>query len=245
VDASLELQNASGKRLVAPFSLDKLPQLGRDLVHIVRYQNALKLQNTASYSELAASIGLSIKKLDFDPDTQKPTAIPFETTEEGEIVIEAGQRIVLEVTNHSEEDLYLAIFNFSHDWAILQLYPSVQGVHEALPAGETLSLGLSRKRRQQMAPSLPKELSEAREYVKVIATLEDTDFEVLKQKSLKEPYARRSVRAIGDMPVSALGALLGQVMSGGRARALGSPPASVEDEWNTAQITFQVISPQG
>lgn len=243
VDASLELQDSSGKRLVAPFPLNQLPELGRDLAHIIRYQNALKLQNTASYSELAGLIGLSIKKLDFDPDTQQPIGVPFETPQEGEIIIEAGQRIVLEVTNHSEQDLYLAIFNFSHDWAILQLYPSVQGSHEALPAGEALSLGLSRKRMQQLAPSLPQELNEVREYIKVIATLEDTDFEVLQQKSLKEPYTKRKVRAIGHKPVSALGALLGQAMSGGRARALGSPPASVEDEWNTAQIAFHVIQP--
>lgn len=241
----LEIQDGSGKRLVAPFLPNKLAEIGHDLAHLIRYRNALTLQNTASHSELAGAISLSVKKLDFDPQTREPVAVPIEPTEGGEILVDTGQRVVLEVTNRSDQDLYFALFDFSYDWSIAQLYPQTRGAHESLAPGKTYSLGLSRKRREQLAPQLPPEIAEARQRVKVIATVEDADFELLQQKPLKAPFATRSALARGGRPVSALSKLLEQAMQGGQTRALGVPPASVEDEWTTAQIEFRLRQPVG
>jgi len=236
VDGQLELQDASGKRLVAPFPPTDADGLARDLAHVVRYQNALELSNTASTSSLNGAVSLSVKKLDFDPNTQTPVAAPIEPTAGGETQVDVGQRIVLEVTNHDTSPLYFAVFDFSYDWSITQLYPRARGAHEPLAPGKTYSLGLSQKRNEQLAPQLPPEIAEVRQSVKVIATVADADFEVLEQGALKTPYATRRAVTRGD-PLSKL---LEQAMAGGKTRALGAPPASATDEWTAAQVDFRI-----
>ncbi len=235
-----EIQDASGRLLVSPFPPDKLGELGPDLVHLVRYHNSLDLQNRAGHSELAGAVGLAVRQLAFDAATGDPRAVPFEPGAGGEVMVDAGERIVLEVTNHADLPLYFALFDFSYDWSVTQLYPRVGGAHEALAPGKTISIGLSRKRSEQLAPQLPQEVAEARQIVKVIATVDDADFELLQQGPLKAPFAKRGARTRDGKPVSALSRLLEQAMVGGTRSALGPPPASIEDEWTTAQIEFRL-----
>ncbi|MGH2542428.1 MAG: caspase family protein, partial [Ardenticatenaceae bacterium] len=188
VDDRLEIQNAIGTLLVAPFAPDALDELARDLTHLVRYHNGLELRNTAPTSELAGSISVALKKLDFDTETQEPLAVPIEPEPGGELVVETGELIVIEVTNHSNRELYFSVLDYSYDWSVTQLYPQMRGAHEPLEAGKSYTLGLSRRRREQLTPTLPPEIPEAREIVKVIATAEDADFEILEQLALKTPY---------------------------------------------------------
>lgn len=240
VESHLHLQDSTGKLLVAPYDSSDVNGVADDLVHLIRYHNALELCNTASHSELAGAISLAVKKLAFHVDTQQPMTKPFDTTNGGELIVELGQPLVLEVTNHAERDLYFALFDFSYDWSVTQLYPRVRGAHEALRAGKTYALGLSRKRTDQLVAKLPPDVTEARQVVKVIATTEDADFEILEQGALKAAYTKRRAIGKGGRPVSALSRLLELAMAGGRTRALGPPPASVDDEWTTAQVEFRL-----
>jgi len=241
------LQDSTGKLLIAPYPPDKpakLEELGADLAHIVRYQNALNLQNSTPDSDLVGEVGLAIKKLEFDKDSQEPIAVPLEQSEGGETILEVGQKVVVEITNRANIPLFMSVFNFTHDWAVSQLYPRIGGAHERLAPGQTLSLGLSRKKRDQLAPNLPEEVAEAREFVKVIATVDDADFEILQQKSLKSPHHTRSVQTRGAH-VSALSALLEQAAGGGvaQSRNLGAPVGTADDEWTTASVDFRMVQP--
>ncbi|MEM7132543.1 MAG: caspase family protein [Chloroflexota bacterium] len=233
----VEIQNPAGERLVAPFPLDKLHELPNDLTHIVRYHNALALENTDPYGELAGTFKVAMKKLAFDEETAEPIAVDFDEQHGGELVATEGDRLVIEVTNLSDLDLYFTILFFDHDWSITKLYPPV-GAHERLEAGYAYSLGCSRKRRDQLLASLPKQLQETHQRVKVIATVDDADFELLEQKALKSPWvASRSVLQTGN----AFSKLMHQTMGGGKKRALGPPPTAVEDEWTTAQIEYRLV----
>jgi hypothetical protein len=241
VENHLHLQDSTGKLLVAPYASSDVNGVADDLVHLSRYHNALELCNTASHSELAGAISLAVKKLAFHVDTQQPMTEPLDATNGGELIVELGQPLVLEVTNHAERDLYFALFDFSYDWSVTQLYPRVRGAHEALRAGKTYVLGLSRKRTEQLVAKLPPDVTEARQVVKVIATTEDADFEILEQGALKAAYTKRSAIGKGSRPVSALSWFLELTMAGGRTRgALGPPPGSVDDEWTTAQTEFRL-----
>ena len=109
---ALEIQEKSGTRLTAPFALDDLDGIAADLAHIARYQNALTLRNRAP-SELSGELALSVKALAFDPATQEPIARDLPLLAGGEAVVEVGERVVFEITNHSDQPLYFALFDFS------------------------------------------------------------------------------------------------------------------------------------
>ncbi len=247
VEEQLVIQDASGKALVAPFARTDLDGLAADLAHLARYENALALRNHAP-SELTGTVTLAIKKLTFDPTTQAPLATAFERAAGGELVIESGDRVVIEVTNQSDQPLYFAIFDFAPDWAITQLYPTVQGAHEPLKAGGVFAFGLTNRRRGQLAAALPPGMAEAVERFKVIATVHETNFAVLQQKALKTFFKTRAVRGAGtdaagqERPPSALDELLGQAINGNQ-RAFRVPPATVADEWTTAELSVLVIEP--
>jgi hypothetical protein len=240
VDDLVELQDGAGQRLVAPFPPDKVQQIGSDLAHLVRFHNALELQNADPGSILAGALSVAIKRLEIDPGTNEPYALPVAPSADGDLIVTAQQKIVIEVTNHSDQDLYIAIFDFSYDWSIRQLFPRLRGARERLAGGKTISLGLSNERRSQLAPSLARELNEAREFIKVIATVQEADFEILQQRKLKEPFATRGVTP-GLKPASALDRLMAQAMQGGRTRSPGPPPDNTSEAWTTAQIGFRLV----
>jgi pimeloyl-ACP methyl ester carboxylesterase len=73
----------------------------------------------------------------------------------------------------------------------------------------------------------------------VLATLAETDFELLQMNSLKTPGMTRSVAGVGAQ--SALTALLEQAAQGSGTRALGAPANTVADEWTTAELQFRMI----
>ena len=211
----VEIQNPAGERLVAPFSLEKLHELPSDLTHIVRYHNALALENNDPYGELAGTFKVAIKKLAFDEATAEPIAVDFDEQVGGELVATEGDRLVVEVTNLSDLDLYFTILFFDYDWSITKLYPPV-GAHERLEAGYAYSLGCTRKRREQLLASLPKQLNETHQTIKVIATVDDADFELLEQKALKSPWIdKRNVLQTGNP----FNKLMHQAMGGGKKRA--------------------------
>ncbi len=237
-----EIQDASGKPLVAPVPRANLDGLAADLAHLARYANALELRNRAPHSELANAIHFSLKELAFDPTTQQPIAQELARTAGGELINTAGMRVVLEITNQSNQDLYVALFNFSPDWEIAQLYPRMRGANEALQAGRTLSIGLSPRRSEQLMAQLPSGMVEGRDVFKVIATVKETSFETLQQGPLKTPFAGQKALSIDAHTKSPLDQILQSAMFGQQTKAYGAPPASVEDEWTTAEI--EVITVQ-
>lgn len=242
-DGAFEIQDGSGKPIVAPVTTAELDDVAADLCHLVRYRNALQLQNKAPHSELAGSIVLSVRRLEFDPHTQAPQARPIEPTTGGEVEVEVGRPFVLEVTNNSAVPLYLGVFDFSYDWSISLLYPR-PGEEQALDPGKTLSLGLSRKRAEQLAPHLPDDVAEVRQVVKVIASAQPTGYDALCQKALKLPFS--STKSADRAIRSPLTELLKLAMQGGQRRgALGPPPATAADEWTTAQTVFTLVRGAG
>ncbi|MBX3012690.1 MAG: caspase family protein [Caldilineaceae bacterium] len=235
----LTIQDNSGRLLVAPLAKDDLDGIVTDLAHLARYQNALTIRNTAPHSELAGAIQLEMKALAFDPNTQQPLAEALPRTAGGELINTVDTRIVLEITNRSTQDLYLALFNFSPDWSVQQLYPP-KGAHEALRAGRTIHLGLSNRRSEQLMAQLPAGMIEGRDVFKVFATVNDTSFEVLEQAALKSPFQVQKQVGMAQTP-SALDQVLQSAVAGQQTKAYGPPPASVADEWTTAELTVTTV----
>jgi hypothetical protein len=238
-----EVQDGSGRLLIAPIPTAGVDEVAADLCHLVRYRNALELQNQAPHAELQGAVDLKVELLDFHPDTQEPASRPIEPTAGGEVQVEVGQCIVLKVTNRSGRPLYLAVFDFSYDWSISLLYPR-HHEEQALEPGATLSLGLSRQTADQLAPLLPADITEVNQVVKVFASVQPANYEVLTQGPLKLPFSvTRSVGRTG--PGSPLTRLMELAMQGGQHRALGPPPAHPMDEWTTTQTEFTLVRASG
>ncbi|CAN5596433.1 hypothetical protein BH10CHL1_BH10CHL1_25260 [soil metagenome] len=239
-DHQLEIQDNTGSRLVAPFQSGDLDNLAADLAHLVRYRNALGIRNVAN-SDLAGQVTLAVKKLAFDPNTQAPIAMDLAENSGGEVVTEVGERVVFEITNHSQQPLYFALFDFGPDYEVFQLYPHVQGAHEALAAGATFHLGLSAKKSEQMSAQLPEGIAEGKDIFKLIATCADTNFEVIQQGPLKSPFITRAMAGARGQTPSALDSLLTQAINGGNQRAFAPPASSVADAWTTAELTVLTL----
>jgi hypothetical protein len=239
-DNQFEVQDGSGRLLIAPIPATAPTRVAEDLCHLVRYRNALHLQNNAPHSELLGAVELRVRRLDFSGEQQTPVAVPIAPTAGGEIQVEVGQAIVLEITNNSSVPLYLGVLDFSYDWSISLLYPR-QGEQQALDPGQALRLGLSRVRKEQIAGWLPDDLAEVQQVVKVIASVQPASYEILCQGALDLPTTQR--RQIRSLPgtSSPLDQLLNMASQGGRQRALGPPPATTADEWTTTQTEFTLV----
>ncbi|MEZ4673282.1 MAG: caspase family protein [Caldilineaceae bacterium] len=196
VDGQLEIQDDSGKLLVAPFLPNDLVGLATDLAHLARYQNALTLRNRAP-SKLTGAISLAVKRLALIRPRKRQLQRNLNGSL-GALVIETGTRVVLEVTNHSDQPLYFAIFDFSPDWAVNLIYPTIKGAHEALKPGGVFSHGLTNRRRGQLMATLPDGMVDAIERFKVIATVHETNFELLQQGALKSPFVSRDLVGVFD-----------------------------------------------
>jgi len=238
----LEIQDNSGQLLVAPFAVNDLDGLASDLAHLARYHNALELRNTAPHSELAGAIRLDMKELAFDPHTQQPFTQEIQRTPGGELINSATARVVWEITNQSTQPLYVTLLGFAWDWSVAQLYPDTAGAHEALAPGRTVAIGFSNRRSEQFILQVPQDMTERRDRFKVIATVQETNFDVLKQGALKSPFTARAMAPTADRPLSPLEQILQSAMLGGQRSAYGPPPATTEDEWTTAELEVTTVA---
>ena len=238
----LEIQDNSGQLLVAPFAINDVEGLAMDLAHLARYHNALELRNSAPHSELAGAIHLDIKELAFDPTTQQPLTQAIQRTPGGELINSAATRVVWEITNQSSQPLYVTLLGFAWDWRVAQLYPYTAGAHEALAPGHTIHLGLSNRRSEQFILQVPSGMTERRDRFKVIATVQETNFDVLTQGPLKSPFTARDVTPATDRPLSPLEQILQSALLGGQRNAYGPPPATTEDEWTTAELAVTTVA---
>ena len=223
------VEDAYGRIVPTNYSADSVRQLVEDLAARVRFQNALEIRNTAPDSDLAGAVRMVVKQLDFDAGTQQPIAVPLERTPGGETVFSVGERLVIEITNHSSQPLYVYLFIFAHDGSVARLYPQARGMQQKLTPGRTVSIGLSAKKSEQLWVQ-EQEQAETLERLKVFATIEETSFEAIEQGAIT------STRSIGG---SALDQML--ALAAGGHRGLGAPPSTAADEWTTAELDFRVV----
>jgi hypothetical protein len=109
VGTNLELQDATGKALVAAFPPDKRHELPHDLKHIARYYNTLSLTNPLG--ELAGAIQVEFKKLAIEAGQVKAVELPRNV--EGEVELVHGEKLVIKLTNTTaDQPLYFICRRF-------------------------------------------------------------------------------------------------------------------------------------
>ncbi len=236
-EGALQLADRAGEPLAGPYALDDIEALALDLAHMARFRHVLALRNDAPDALPAGSVALAIKKLDFDPASGAPRALPIEESS-GALRVEEGTRLVFEVTNRSVRPLYVGLFNLSARCEIEPLWPTVAGAREALGPGRSLVLGRSARLRDQLAALLPEGVLETSEQFKLFAAAADVDYSLLRQGPLGVPF-----QAPGPARASAAGLeqTLVQVMGGVRGGTSGGASAA----WTSVQLGLRIVAAEG
>lgn len=189
------------------------PFLVGNLEKRARYLNGIHLKNAES--PLAGQVEMRLYREDGRP------VIP------GEDVFQAGERILPEVVNHSDRDLYVYILDFGLTGCISQLYPP-PGEKKALTVGETLKIGArdTEKISLFMPPNPPP--GGGPETFKLFATTHPADFRPLTQGEFRSVSLK-----------SGLNRLLVAASGGGGVRSFGGEDA--EEDWTTVERTFRLV----
>lgn len=242
--ARLVVQDAAGDPLVAPFAAADLDGLARDLAHIARFRNGLRIANPAP-STLAGKVTLALHRLRTDANGKAvagpdglPVLEPLAPGPGGMIELTEGDLVAFEIKNDHSAPVNVALIDFAPSWAVDVLYPFPVGAEEALDPGRSVFRGRSLVPTEQLAVNLPAGMPEGRDTAKLIATLKPVDFGLLTQSALKTAFQTRSPRSVdrGLGERSALDDLLASAANGSRTRSFG-PPAGSGDDWTTAELT--------
>lgn len=244
----IEIQDGAGARLVPPYAgagataQDLARAITSDLSTIVRAENVRSIRNQNA-SQIAGRVKVTFRHVEFDPDTQAPIPGPhWFRLEDGDAVIEDGQRVMIEVEHVHTEPLYIAVFDIDANHAVTPLYPP-HGAQEALEAWRPLRIGLERTIRGALPTVRGGEApTEVRQTIKVIASREVADFRKLALPGLGDDFVPRMAEPTrGGTAPSALDRLLLRSMNGGRLR-LSTDPPSIGDEWTTATLDYLTIA---
>lgn len=246
IEGPVEIQDGTGRKLIASFDPAEPQGIVDDLCHMGRYHNLLDLENDDLRSRLADAIGLKIVSQRFDGEGEaikEDGRSVFEPIENGKSElpqIQSGIRLALEIENRSDLELNVYVLSLDCAYAVGMVYPG-RGVHKIVSPRTKFVHGEREKESEQKAVAfgLPEGWPYAREYLKVIASAKEIDCTVLEQGKLRSPYRTAGLKH-GNL--SSLQKLLHGTMAGFRlAQDEAQESYNSQDDWTTASVTYQLI----
>ncbi|HIC90020.1 MAG TPA: hypothetical protein EYP04_11550 [Anaerolineae bacterium] len=203
------------------------------LEHMTAYLNALQLTNDDPLSGLAGKVQLHLKRVTQMGPSGRPLDVEDVREAGGQAVVGEGDVVALEITNHSDRPLYVALFDFDPEWGISRIYPPAAPHMMLNPFDpdepERHKLIVAPLRLSLADP----EATRGRDTLKLFAAAEPTSFDILEKPPLVEPDLRTGTRAVPDSP---LGQLLEAARRGG-GRKVTLVSEKVSDLWTTTQVS--------
>ena len=225
------------KNLGTPLQIDALETAGgvvKRLVHLAKYQAVQSLDNPSS--ELAKYIEIELVN-----EKRQPFPDP------NNIVLKQGELAYLQVKNTFYQPLNIAVLDLDSTWAISQI--PVEGIDDIFYPLDSQQVTYT----SPMEPELPEgeDYKEAKETLKVFATLGLANFQWLTLPALDEDFGKkgaldeeleREAKKRGS-DINPLNELLGNIGADvehppetRRMRPKSNPNA----EWLTKQVTFTI-----
>ncbi len=245
----LGIRDATGRLLVEPVPRAEIEHLVQDLAGLCRYRHVLELRNRSRRSELAGQITVEFHEVvtsstgsDTGPRQRSVRDVrPIPRTADGLPLVTMGTPIAISVKNASDQPVYCEAISLGYDYAIVPLTGllSATGTQKRIAPGGMQWFGRDQADRRIMfsLPSDPQALARftaAHEHLKVMVSIDSTDYEILRQSGLRLPTDQH--RSVTN---SALGGLLQQIMSGGRALGVEAEE-KVEHDWTTVEQEYLV-----
>ncbi|MCL1474590.1 caspase family protein [Argonema antarcticum] len=213
------------KNLLFPIKVDEpeaTKRLINRLIHIARYESILELDNEDASADfnvngkLKVEVIKSVKRQEvvLNADGQVP-------------VLESGEKITLRMHNESKQVLNISALMLQADLGIVKFYPKSLG-------GEPVDPESSKDYTFHM--DLPENYQEGVDVIKVFATVDATNFELLELPPLDQPRP-----GIGDKnPTTALGELLSAVVDEDNPQRNIRVVTDASEEWTTEKVEVVV-----
>lgn len=193
-------------------------QLVKRLEHLTKYRTIQHLDNTAAPSLQGKLVVELVRGAD---------AHVFD----GAFTILApDEQLTVRIRNNSSQVLNVTVLDMGPDWSISQLYPADASSYISCDPGQEIYS-------QTLKTELPHGYSDAKDILKVFATIGSTNFRWLELPALDQPQQSRGMHG---RPTNALEELLfALAVDEPRSRQL-SPAVNLTQEWITAQVEVRV-----
>jgi hypothetical protein len=190
------------------------------LIHVARYQSILALDNEDAFTPLNGKLKVELVKSEnrqlvvLNVDGKVPE-------------LEVGERVALRIYNQSNRILNISALILQADLSIVKFYP--QGA-----AYEVVDAGQSREIRFDI--ELPENYQEGVDVIKVFATVDGTNFQLLELPALDQ-----SRKGFGNQkPTNALEKLLAAVVDEDEPKRNIKVVTDASEEWTTEKVEVMV-----
>jgi Caspase domain len=219
----LDTQKEPIKNLLFPIKVDEpeaTKKLINRLIHVARYQSILDLDNEDAFAPLNGKLKVELVK------SVKRQQVVVNTG--GNVpVLEVGERVVLRIHNESNRTLNISALILQTDLSIVKFYP--QGVpYEVVDPGQY--------RETRFDIELPENYQEGVDIIKVFATVEGTNFQLLELPALDQ--SRKGFGA--QQPTNALEQLLATVVDENNPQRNIRVVTYACEEWTTEKVEVMV-----
>jgi hypothetical protein len=239
-EATWAVVGPDGRLLMPTHSVDErdvAAVLRDNLEKAVRYRQALALRNPNDDSLLKGKVEFILKR--GMPDGTWVVAEPEDDS--GEIVLEEGDRVAVEIVNRHRSPIYISVLDFGLTGAVSLLHP-VAGASERLAPGKSIEIGVRAGDELELYmpadfPYVPDptdmEPAGGTETFKLFATTHEADFSGLNQEGFRE-IGLGAAKGAGTPLVQ----LLGMALTGHGTRDVRHNRVQPDEEWTTAERSF-------
>ncbi|MBD2512574.1 caspase family protein [Nostoc muscorum FACHB-395] len=193
------------------------------LVHLVKYQTTLQLDNNDPLSSLAGKLYVELCK----PGETRYELLPLNASSNLP-TLAVGEYAILRIRNNSQQVLNITVLAIQQDWSIAQIHPSGAGAFEPLDPGKEKLI--------RVQPSLREDRKEGADILKVFATVGVANFRYLELPVLDQPRKAAQV----TRATNPLEKLLAAVASEQPPYRNLSAAAYPSDQWTTEQVKVVV-----
>jgi hypothetical protein len=219
----LDAQKQRIKNILFPIKVDEPEveeRLINRLIHVARYYTVLDLDNEDAFAPLNGKLKVELVK------SEKRQQVVVNT---GDKVpeLEVGERVALRIYNQANRILNISGLILQADLSIVKFYP--QGT-----VGEGVDPGQFKETRLDI--ELPENYQEGVDVIKVFATVDTTNFQLLELPALDQ--ARKGFGA--QKPTNSLEKLLSAVVDEDEPKRNIKVVIDASEEWTTEKVEFVV-----
>jgi hypothetical protein len=207
------------KNLLFPIKVDEpeaTDRLINRLIHVARYETILELDNEDAFATLNSKIKVELG------DSEKRKFIPFNPGNNVPIVAEK-EKFFVQIQNQSNRTLNISALLLDPDLSIVKFYPE-DITFEPLEPGQSKGTSIKLE--------LPENCQEGVYIIKVFATVDATNFQLLELPSLDQ-----SRKGFGNQkPKNALEQLLVAVVDENNPKRKITVVTDASEEWTTEKV---------
>lgn len=190
------------------------------LIHIAKYETILNLDNEDAFAPLNGKLKVELLK------SEKRQAVVL-NTKDNVPELEVGERLTLRIYNESNRTLNISALILQADLSIVKFYPK-GAAYEVVEPGQYKEI--------RFELELPENYQEGVDVIKVFATLEGTNFQLLELPALDQ-----SRKGFGNQePTNALEELLAAVVDEDSPNRNIKVVTDASEEWTTEQVKIVI-----